>query len=195
MLFKVGQLAGKRQRIERGVSFHATPVQERHHLGQVGPVEIVGANPRVMALKAEVDGIGAVFDGGDQAVAITGRRQQLGPGSHARKSRLLAPLAAVAVPSVLLVGCKVSITGAAFNGRVVHGFQRGQSIEFSENHENRHPFLDFAGQWWPCRRHAMEKVVLPETLESLAWVTLRTSAPPLPNVTPPRKCVNRRRQS
>ena len=33
---------------------------------------------------------------------------------------------------------------------------------------------------------AIANVVLPKTLESLACVTLRISAPPFPNVTPPR---------
>ena len=72
------QLAGKGQRVEGRVPLHAAPVQKRHHLGQVGPVEVVGANPRVMALEAEVDGIGAILDGGDQAGSIAGRRQKLG---------------------------------------------------------------------------------------------------------------------
>ena len=78
MTLQVGQLAGKGQRVQGHVSFDTPAVQEGHHLGQVGPVEVVGPDSRVMALEAEIDGVGAVLDGGDQAGSIPGRRQQLG---------------------------------------------------------------------------------------------------------------------
>ena len=77
---EVGQLAGKCQRVERHVTSHAATVQERHHLGQIGPVEVVGTNSRIVALKAEIDGVGTVLNGREQAGSIAGRCQQLRPG-------------------------------------------------------------------------------------------------------------------
>ena len=78
--FELGHLAGKDQRVERHIAANAAPVQERHHLGQIGAIEVIGANAGVVTLKTEVNGIGAVFHGGRQALSITGRRQELGLG-------------------------------------------------------------------------------------------------------------------
>ena len=43
-----------------------------------------------MALEAEIDGVGAVFDGGDQAGPIAGRRQQLGLRAAVAANSILA---------------------------------------------------------------------------------------------------------
>ena len=75
---ELGELVRKDQRVQRHVPTHATPMQQSHHFGQARALEVRGANPRIMALEAEVDRVGAVLDGGDQALAIAGRRQQLG---------------------------------------------------------------------------------------------------------------------
>ena len=65
---EVGQLAGEDQRVERDVAPDAPAVEQGHHLGQVGAVEVGGPGPGVVPLEAEIDGVGAVLDGRDQAV-------------------------------------------------------------------------------------------------------------------------------
>ena len=72
---ELGHLAGKDQRVERHIAANAAPVQESHDLGQIGAIEVMSANAGVVTLKTEVNGIGAVFHGGRQALSITGRRQ------------------------------------------------------------------------------------------------------------------------
>ena len=77
---------GKDQRVQGHVALHSAPMQQGHHLRKIGPIEVGGADARVMALETEIDGIGAVLDRGDQAGPISGRRQQLGLFARAAQS-------------------------------------------------------------------------------------------------------------
>ena len=45
--------------------------------GEIGEGEVLGAHPGVEALKAEVDGVGPVLDGGADAVPVAGRGEEL----------------------------------------------------------------------------------------------------------------------
>ena len=78
MSSRLGQLAREDQCIQGHVTLDAAAVQQGHHLGQVGAVEVGGADAGVVPLEAEIDGVGAVLDGGDQAGPIAGRSEQLG---------------------------------------------------------------------------------------------------------------------
>ena len=49
-----------------------------HQFGQVGLLEVLGADPRVEAPHPEEDGVGAVLDGGLHAIPLPGGRQDLG---------------------------------------------------------------------------------------------------------------------
>ncbi|OQB92401.1 MAG: hypothetical protein BWX86_01839 [Verrucomicrobia bacterium ADurb.Bin122] len=73
----VGEFVGEDEGVEGDVAAHAALVEERHEPGQVGEREVVGAHAGVEALEAEVDGIGAVFDGGAHALPVAGGREQL----------------------------------------------------------------------------------------------------------------------
>ena len=55
-----------------------------------------------MALEAEIDGVGAILDGGDQAGSISGRRQQLGLGPRDGQRRDADAALAASSPPVRL---------------------------------------------------------------------------------------------
>ncbi len=80
--FDLDQLAGKDQRVQGHVAPDTAAMEERHHFGQVGAVEVTGADARVESLQAEIDGVGAVLDRGDQASLVAGRCQEFGLGAR-----------------------------------------------------------------------------------------------------------------
>ena len=53
-------------------------MEDLQEAGQIGLGEIVGPHAGIEAVQAEVDGVGAVFDGRFGAVPITGRGEQFG---------------------------------------------------------------------------------------------------------------------
>ena len=67
---QVGELVGKDKRVERDVTTDAASMQEGHDFGQVGPAEVGGACPRIVAWEPEINGIGPVFDGRDHAFPV-----------------------------------------------------------------------------------------------------------------------------
>jgi hypothetical protein len=73
--FGVGQLGGEYERVERDVAADAAMVEKLHERGQIGLREIFRAHAGVETLEAEVDGIGAVFDGGAGAFPVAGGRE------------------------------------------------------------------------------------------------------------------------
>ena len=77
-----GDLVGEDEDVEGDVAAHAAPVEEAHELRKVGGGEVVRAHPGVEALKAEVDGVGAVLDGGAHAVPVARGGEDLGPAQH-----------------------------------------------------------------------------------------------------------------
>ena len=75
-LLRLGHFIGEDQRIEGDITLDAAAVEELHQLGQIGFGEILGAHPGVETLQAEIDGIGAIFDRGLDALPIARRGQQ-----------------------------------------------------------------------------------------------------------------------
>ena len=56
--------------------------------GQVGGGEVLRAHAGVEALEAEVDGVGAVLDGGAGTFPVAGRREDFRPGGGAGRRDL-----------------------------------------------------------------------------------------------------------
>src|SRR5262249_32380626 len=75
------------ERVQGHIALDAPSMQHRHDLRQVGTVEVIRADPGVVTLEAEVDGVGAILDRGEQAGPIPRRGQQLGLGAWPRRVR------------------------------------------------------------------------------------------------------------
>src|SRR5262249_10924734 len=73
VVFGVGQFVLENEGVESDVATNAALMEEFHELREVTHGEVVGAHPGVEFFKAEVDGVGAVFDGGVGAFPIAGR--------------------------------------------------------------------------------------------------------------------------
>jgi hypothetical protein len=87
----------------------------------------MGADPRVVALEAEVDGIGAILNGGDQAGSIAGGREKLGLGPHAMNA---CPVRSVQLAGSIDIARRFQSLDhvAAFNGRVLHKLEWRQPL-------------------------------------------------------------------
>ena len=83
----VGQLVRKHQGIERDISPDAPTMQERHDLGQVGPVEVHRSDAGIVPAKTEIDGISAIFDGSQKTRPISCWRQKLRLQAEFRRKR------------------------------------------------------------------------------------------------------------
>ncbi len=82
MGFGVGEFGGEDEGVEGDVTFDAVGVEEGHQAGEVFFGEVVGAKAGIEAGHAEVDGVGAVGDGGAGAVPVTGGREEFGEEGH-----------------------------------------------------------------------------------------------------------------
>jgi hypothetical protein len=80
--FGVGEFGGEDEGVEGDVTFDAVGVEEGHQAGEVFFGEVVGAEAGVEAGHAEVDGVGAVGDGGASAVPVTGGGEEFGEEGH-----------------------------------------------------------------------------------------------------------------
>ena len=70
-ILNLRQLAGKRQRIERDITPHATAVQQLDHLGQFLRPKVVRPGPGIeSAIEAKIDRVRSIFDGSPQAIPI-----------------------------------------------------------------------------------------------------------------------------
>ena len=76
------------ERVEGNVATDAAAMKKLHQLRQVGDCEIVGPHSGVETFEAEIDGVGAVFDGRFGAFPIAGRREQLRPNQRRRLGSL-----------------------------------------------------------------------------------------------------------
>ena len=86
----VSQLVGKDQRIERDVAAHPPTVQQRHDLGQIGPVEVHRPDAGIVPAETEVNGIGPILDRGQQARPIPRWREQFRLETDFKRRRLLS---------------------------------------------------------------------------------------------------------
>ena len=75
---RVGELARLDEHVEREVDAHAARVRERARLLELVERELRAFVARVEPLGAEVDGVGAVGDGGADGVERAGRGEELG---------------------------------------------------------------------------------------------------------------------
>jgi hypothetical protein len=79
LLARERQLLLEDERVERDVALHAAPVQLGHHCAEAVEREVGRASARVESvLQPEVDRVGAVLDGGAQALEVAGRSEDLG---------------------------------------------------------------------------------------------------------------------
>ena len=84
------ELRGEDERVERDVAADAALVEKRHDLGQCIEMQIRGPGAGIeSAFEAEVDRVGAVFDGGRDAQPIAGRGEQLRPAAGRLRWRLV----------------------------------------------------------------------------------------------------------
>ena len=75
---RVGELGGLDEDVEREVDAAAALVREAAGLAELVERELRALVARVEALGAEVDGVGAVGDGGANGVERAGGREELG---------------------------------------------------------------------------------------------------------------------
>lgn len=80
--FGVGEFGGEDEGVEGDVTFDAVRVEECHQAGQVFFGEVIGAQAGVEAGHAEINGVGAVGDGGTGAVPVTGGGEEFGEEGH-----------------------------------------------------------------------------------------------------------------
>ena len=89
MLLDRFELGGEDERVERDVAADAALVEKRHDLGQCVEMQIRGPGAGVeSAFEAEVDRVGAVFDGGRDTQPVAGRGKQLQGAALAGRSFL-----------------------------------------------------------------------------------------------------------
>jgi len=62
-------------------------MQERHDLGQLGPVEVHRSDPGIVPTKTEIDGVSAIFHGSQKTHPISCGRQQLRLHTEFRRKR------------------------------------------------------------------------------------------------------------
>ena len=75
-----GEFAGEDERVHGHEAADPAVVEELHDGGEIGFGEVVGAETCVEAREAEVDGVGAVGDGGPDAFEVAGWGEQFGEG-------------------------------------------------------------------------------------------------------------------
>ena len=71
--FHIGELMGKDERIEGDISSDSPPVQQCHDIGQIVPFEVRRPDPRVVPLQPEINRVGPVLDGREQARPVSRR--------------------------------------------------------------------------------------------------------------------------
>lgn len=79
--FGGGELPGEDEGIESDVASDAAAMEEIHEGREVGEGEVAGADASVVLVEAEVDGVGAIFDGSASALPVAGWGQQFGAGT------------------------------------------------------------------------------------------------------------------
>ena len=72
----VGELVGEDEDVEGDVAADAALVEKLHERGEVGLREVFGAHAGVETLEAEVNGVGAILDGGAHALPVAGGGEQ-----------------------------------------------------------------------------------------------------------------------
>ena len=94
-------------------------MEQAHDLRELGAVEVLGADPGIVTLKTEVNGIGPVLDRGDHAGPIARRCEQLGLDACARAVYLRRPTKRVRSQAGLGDGLLRLNHGTAFNREVI----------------------------------------------------------------------------
>ncbi len=86
------ELVGEDERVERGIALEAPEVERPHQLRERLDGKVRRAGPRVEAdVEPEVDRVGAVLDGGPDAVEVARWGEQFGPSVSHGRARAIAP--------------------------------------------------------------------------------------------------------
>ena len=88
--FELGKLPGEDEGVECDVASNASAVEEVHHFVKTAAIEVCGAGAGVVSSETEIDGIGPIFDGRDEAGLITGGGQKLWPGLRSERAHVVA---------------------------------------------------------------------------------------------------------
>ncbi len=73
--FRIFELVGEHQCVERHIATHPALVQVGHEVGQVGLGEILATHAGIETIEPKEDRIGTIFDGRTRAFPISRRRK------------------------------------------------------------------------------------------------------------------------